>query len=369
MSLGAVMLDIAGKVLTSEDRDLLRHPSVGGVIIFARNYESPQQLADLTASIRALRTPPLLIAVDQEGGRVQRFRDGFHRLPAAGEYGLWYALNPQAALRAAHVIGWLMAAELQWVGVDYSFAPVLDIDRGMNRAIGDRAFSHDPKTSALLATAWMQGARLAGMVSVAKHFPGHGGVSADSHLELPCDERSWETLWQEDLVPFQYLIQQGVEAVMPAHIVFPVVDRLAAGFSARWLQDILRQRMGFQGVIISDALDMLGAAAMGDDVTRAKAALAAGCDQLLACNNRQAAIKIVEGLANLNLPVAQARLLRLYHRQNFNTATPASLLQPYSYHPYWEEAEQILVQMDTLRAERATVANTYDPTTRGGQVV
>ncbi len=372
MLLGSVMLDIVGTELSAEDRDLLRHPAVGGVILFARNYQAPEQLAALTASIRALRSPPLLIAVDQEGGRVQRFRDGFQRLPAAGDYGLLYQTAPQAALQAAHVMGWLMAAELQAVGVDYSFAPVLDIDRRMSRAIGDRAFSQNPQASALLAATWMQGARAAGMVSVGKHFPGHGGVSADSHLELPSDPRAWESLWQEDLLPFQRLIQQGVEAIMPAHVVFPAVDHLPAGFSARWLQGILRERLGFHGVIISDALDMAGAAVAGNDVERAQAALAAGCDQLLVCNNRAAARQVVEALADHVNPESQARLVRLYARQaGITPATPFAMSAlPYRQHPYYAQVEPVLAQLAAMHEQHAArVDGTYDPTTRGGQVV
>ena len=203
------MLDVAGTELTAEDRELLTHPVVGGVILFARNYHDPEQLAALTRSIRALKEPHLLIAVDQEGGRVQRFREGFKRLPPAGYYGSWHQHTPQTAKRAAQLLSWLMASELQAVGIDFSFAPVLDIDRGICRAIGDRAFSHDVQTVTELGLAWMQGVRLAGMASVGKHFPGHGGVSVDSHLDLPRDERSFETLLQEDLAPFQALVGSG----------------------------------------------------------------------------------------------------------------------------------------------------------------
>ena len=352
------MLDVASTELTAEDRELLMHPAVGGVILFARNYHDPQQLAALTSSIRALKEPHLLIAVDQEGGRVQRFRDGFKRLPPAGYYGRLHQHSPQTATRAAKLLSWLMASELQAVGIDFSFAPVLDIDRGICRAIGDRAFSHDVQTVTELGLAWMQGVRLAGMASVGKHFPGHGGVSVDSHLDLPRDERSFETLLQEDLAPFQALVCQGLEAIMPAHVVYPAVDEAPAGFSPRWLKEILRDRMGFAGVIISDALDMAAAATVGNDVERSKAALAAGCDLLLVCNNRAAAIQVVESLSDYSDPAAQSRLSRLFSR---HFTTHDQLQQ----NPYWTEANAVLGQFEA--AANADVA--YDPTTRGGTVV
>ncbi|MBJ6612129.1 MAG: beta-N-acetylhexosaminidase [Candidatus Thiothrix moscowensis] len=358
MTLGPVMLDVAGTELTAEDRELLRHPTVGGVILFARNYRDPQQLAALTADIRGLRAPHLLVAVDQEGGRVQRFRAGFQRLPPAGVFGQLYRQSPSVAQQAARLTGWLMAAELQAVGVDYSFAPVLDIDRGMCRAIGDRAFSQDTQAVTALAGAWMQGARLAGMASVGKHFPGHGGVEADSHLALPCDERSFDTLWREELVPFRHLVAQGLEAVMPAHVVYPAVDTQPAGFSERWLQGILRGQMGFQGVIISDALDMAAAEAAGGFVERSKAALAAGCDQLLVCNNRVAAIQVVEALADYRDAAAQARLARLYSR-HFSSRENCQA------NPLWQEAQAWLARLENV--DELVLA--YDPTTRGGMVL
>ncbi|WP_028487546.1 beta-N-acetylhexosaminidase [Thiothrix lacustris] len=360
MSLGPVMLDVAGTELSAEDRELLQHPAVGGVILFARNYQNPAQLAALTASIRALREPHLLVAVDQEGGRVQRFREGFKRLPPAGYYAALYQQSPVAARQVAQRMGWLMAAELQAVGVDFSFAPVLDIDRGLSRVIGDRAFGEHAQTVSDLTGAWMQGVRLAGMVSVGKHFPGHGGVTADSHEALPCDERSFETLWQEDMLPFGHLIAQGLEAVMPSHVVYPCVDDAPAGFSSAWLQTILRGKMGFQGAIFSDALDMAAAAAAGDFVGRAQAALAAGCDQLLMCNNRAAAVTVVDALADYRDPAAQARLARLYSRH----FTPLAQVQQ---HPYWAEAETLLEQFAAYSVSGVTLA--YDPTTRGGTVL
>ena len=340
MSLGPVTLDVAGTELSAADREVLQHPAVGGVILFSRNYQNPAQLGALTAAIRALREPHLLVAVDQEGGRVQRFREGFKRLPPAGYYAELYQQSPAAACEAAQVMGWLMASELQAAGVDFSFAPVLDIDRQLSRVIGDRAFGQQAQTVSELTGAWMQGVRLAGMVSVGKHFPGHGGVTADSHLALPCDERSFEALWQEDMAPFAHLSAQGLEAVMPSHVVYPCVDDVPAGFSAAWLQTILRGKLGFQGAIFSDALDMAAAAAAaGDFVGRAQAALAAGCDQLLVCNNRPAALTVLDALADYRDPAAQARLARLYSRH----FTPLVRLQQ---HPYWAKAERLLLQFD-----------------------
>lgn len=360
MALGPVMLDVAGTELSAEDRELLQHPAVGGVILFARNYQNAAQLAMLTAAIRAVREPHLLVAVDQEGGRVQRFRDGFQRLPPAGYYAALFKQSPAAAVHAAQRMGWLMATELQAVGVDFSFAPVLDIERGLSRVIGDRAFGQDTATVMALTAAWMQGVRLTGMVSVGKHFPGHGGVSADSHEALPCDERGWEILWTQDIAPFAHLIAQGLEAVMPSHVVYPCVDTVPAGFSARWLKGILRAQLGFRGAIFSDALDMAAAAVAGDFVGRAKAALAAGCDQLLVCNDRAAAVTVVEALAGYHDPAAQARLARLYSRHFM----PLECAQQ---QPYWAEAMAVLARVATDTVSGMTLA--YDPTTRGGTVL
>ena len=307
-TLGPIMVDLAGTVLTPADRELLAAPAVGGVILFARNYASPDQLADLTAAIHALRDPPLLIGVDQEGGRVQRFREGFTRLPPAGRLGLLYARDPAAARAAAEDLGWLMAAELRAAGVDFSFAPVLDLDRGLNAVVGDRAFgaAADPVTE--LGLAWTRGVRAAGLASVGKHFPGHGGVAADSHTDLPVDHREFAELLAADLIPFQRLIGAGLEAVMPAHVVYPRVAPEPAGFSPYWLAELLRGRLGFGGVIFSDDLNMAAAAAGGDPVERARAAAHAGCDMLLICNNRPAALAIVEAFGEPADAATQQRL-------------------------------------------------------------
>lgn len=316
MSLGPIMVDIAGQELTAEDRDLLLDPAVGGVILFTRNYVAPEQIADLTSAIHKLREPRLLIGVDQEGGRVQRFRECFTRLPPAGRFGALYARDPRRAVAACSAVAWLLAAELLAVGVDFSFAPVLDLDRGLCRAIGDRGFSSVPEQVAKLGVAWVAGVRQAGMSPVGKHFPGHGGVEADSHHELPRDERSPEEIWLEDLVPFERLISHGLEAAMPAHVLYPRVAPEPAGFSRFWLGDVLRERLGFSGVVFSDDLNMAAAGVVGGYADRARAASAAGCDMLLICNNRTAAVEIVDAFRGCADPAAQLRLLRMHGRSH-----------------------------------------------------
>ncbi|TVQ92128.1 MAG: beta-N-acetylhexosaminidase, partial [Chromatiaceae bacterium] len=311
MASGPVLIDIAGTNLSAEDRDLLRHPAVGGLVLFSRNFSDPAQLAALTAAVHALRQPPLLITVDQEGGRVQRFRNGFMRLPPAARFGDWFACDPAAAVAGARAVGWLMASELLAVGVDLSFAPVLDVECGRSAVIGDRAFATTPEAVATLATAWVDGMHAAGMAACGKHFPGHGAVRADSHLELPRDARPLATIEANDLLPFRRLIAHGIEALMPAHVVYAAVDERPAGFSPAWLRKLLRGRLGFDGAIFSDDLDMAAAAAGGDFAGRALAALQAGCDRLLICNNRPGAIAVVEAVADWQDPAATARAARL----------------------------------------------------------
>ncbi|MBL8251216.1 MAG: beta-N-acetylhexosaminidase [Candidatus Competibacter sp.] len=314
MALGPIMLGLEGLELTAEERALLRHPLVGGVILFGRNYQSPEQLTALTAAIHDLRQPRLLVAVDHEGGRVQRFREGFTRLPAVRCLGELYDRDRMRAKQLARVTGWLMAAELRAVGVDFSFAPVLDLDHGVSGIIGDRAFHRDPETVADLAHAYVSGMQKGGMEGVGKHFPGHGGIAADSHLELPVDPRPYEELADADLLAFERMIHYGLAALMPAHVLYPRVDDRPAGFSARWLKQILRRDLEFQGVIFSDDLDMAGAGAAGSPPERAHAALAAGCDMILACNDRAAAIAILDNLRHVMEPVSQLRLIRLHGR-------------------------------------------------------
>lgn len=294
-----VVADIAGLQLSAEDHEFLRQPELSGLIFFARNYQSPQQLHELTASIRKLR-PDLLLCVDQEGGRVQRFREGFTRLPPMLVLEQIHQRNPQQALALAQELGWLMAAEVRACGVHLSFAPVLDIERDVSQVIGDRAFGHDAATVTRLAGAFIAGMQQAGMAAVGKHFPGHGAVAADSHLALPVDERSMDEL-ETDLRPFAGLIATGqLAGIMPAHVVYPAVDpHYTAGFSAFWLQEILRRQLQFEGVIFSDDLSMAGAASAGDYTGRTQAAAAAGANALLVCNDRSAAQQVVDAVREL----------------------------------------------------------------------
>lgn len=308
------MMGLSGSGLSAEERGLLRQPQVGGVILFTRNYESPRQIAALTAEIHALRDPPLLIAVDQEGGRVQRFRSGFTLLPAVARLGALHDRAPAQARDCAETTGWLMAAELRSVGVDLSFAPVLDLGRGVSQVIGDRAFHSDAQVVAELAHSYVRGMRRAGMVATGKHFPGHGSVAQDSHLELPVDPRRYEDLVNEDLLAFERMIHYGVEALMTAHVVYRNIDAAPATFSHFWLQEVLRQRLGFQGVIFSDDLHMGGAEGVGDMAVRARAALDAGCDMLLVCRGTEPVARLVEALAQWNNPASQLRLARMHGR-------------------------------------------------------
>ncbi|MCL4798330.1 MAG: beta-N-acetylhexosaminidase [Burkholderiales bacterium] len=293
---GPVVLDVAGPTLEAVDRELLLHPAVGGVILFKRNYVSPEQLAALASEIHALRSPGLLIAVDHEGGRVQRFVDGFTRLPPMRSLGALLERDPELAGRLARAAGLVLAAELRDRGVDLSFAPVVDIDFGASGVIGDRAFHHTAQGVARLAAQLVAGMSASGMGAVAKHFPGHGFVRGDSHLEVPVDDRTLAEIDAADLVPYRVLIGLGLAGVMPAHVIYPKVDAQPAGFSAIWLREILRERLGFDGLVFSDDLSMEGARVAGDIVARGHAALTAGCDMVIVCNDRPAAVQLVDGL-------------------------------------------------------------------------
>lgn len=286
---GPLMIDVAGTALTDEERTRLCHPLVGGVILFARNYACPEQLTALCADIHALRTPRLLIAIDHEGGRVQRCREGFTRIPAMRTLGEVWDQDAASAVSEARAIGVTLAAELRACGVDLSFTPVLDLDYGSSGVIGDRAFHRDPQAVVALAGSLIAGLRDAGMACCGKHFPGHGFVKADSHLAIPVDERSWEEM-ADDLWPYREL---KLDAVMPAHVIYPQIDHRPAGFSPVWIGK-LREEFGHQGVIFSDDLSMEGASVAGGIVGRAQAAWDAGCDMMPVCNQPETVIELLE---------------------------------------------------------------------------
>jgi len=315
---GPVMLDVASLELTAAERERIAHPLVGGLILFARNYAAPDQLKALTGAIRALRDPPPLIAVDHEGGRVQRFRNGFAALPAMRTLGEQWDRNAAGAAAEAERIGSCIAVELGAHGIDFSFTPVLDLDHGHSPAIGDRALHRNPNAVAHLAAALYRGLSEGGMAAVGKHFPGHGFVGTDSHAEIPVDRRPITVLEKADLVPFGALVRLGIDGIMPAHVVFSAVDDRPAGFSSIWLQDVLRKRLGFAGLIFSDDLSMAGAQGAGDIVARAEAACAAGCDMVLACNDPAAA----DALLSRWRPDPQPDLARRCSRMARRAAAP-----------------------------------------------
>jgi beta-N-acetylhexosaminidase len=316
------MVDVAGLELTPDDIERLQHPQVGGVILFARNFAAPLQLIQLAHSIREARTPHLVIAADHEGGRVQRFKHGFTPIPPMRELGKLWNRDPAQALAAARGCGFVIGSELQAHGVDFSFAPVLDVDYGESSVIGDRALHDDPNVIAVLAEALQAGLSAAGMSSVGKHFPGHGYVRADSHHEVPVDERTLTEITQRDLIPFQRMVRSGMGGVMPAHVIYPKVDSKPAGFSSTWLQKILREKLGFDGLIFSDDLSMEGASTAGGVMARANAALNAGCDMVLLCNDPRAQDTMLEGLERR--PVAPT-LARRLERMRGKTITSAML--------------------------------------------
>ena len=293
--IGPLMVDVEGLSLTDEDRLLLSSPFVGGLILFSRNYSSPTQLADLIAEIRNCNAN-ILIAVDHEGGRVQRFREGFTRIPPMRMFGELYAADPMKAKELAKECGWLFASELRAYDIDFSFAPVLDLDYGVSSVIGDRAFSGDITVVSELASALVAGMAEAGMASTGKHFPGHGAIEADSHIALPVDNRPFSEIEARDIEPFKRLMQSGLNAVMPAHVIYNECDQHPAGFSSFWLKDILRTKLSFEGVIFSDDLTMEGASVAGGYASRVRSALAAGCDMALVCNNRSGALEALRYL-------------------------------------------------------------------------
>jgi beta-N-acetylhexosaminidase len=294
-NLGPLMLDVAGLSLSGEEKKILSSPIVGGLILFTRNYHNVEQLQALIAEIRSV-SPDIIIAVDHEGGRVQRFREGFTRIPPMAVLGKLYKEDRDAAIQLSLDCGWLMAAELIAYDIDISFAPILDRDYGVSSVIGDRAFSECVADIVVLTQAFIKGMSEAGMASTGKHFPGHGGVAADSHTHIPVDERSLEELRENDISVFSPVINSGLNAIMPAHIIYPKVDQFAAGFSKYWLQTILRNELKFDGVIFSDDLGMEGATVAGSFSERAEAALSAGCDMVLVCNNPEGAAQVLKYL-------------------------------------------------------------------------
>ena len=337
MTLGPLMIDVAGLALDAEERERLRHPQVGGVILFARNFADRAQLRELTAAIRSVRHPAPLIAVDQEGGRVQRFRGEFTALPALRWLGREYDRDPDAARHLAFTCAWVMARELLDVGVDLSFAPCVDLDWGVSMVIGDRALHRSPEAVASLALSYLQGLRSAGMSAVAKHFPGHGAVTADSHHELPVDRRTFFDL-QDDLVPYRRLVSHGLGGVMVAHVRYPDVDASIASLSPRWIRRVLRQDIGFAGAIFSDDLSMAGAAVAGIVTERVSQALAAGADMALVCNDPVAAASAIDALHGHVDPAAHARLVAL--RPDPTRRSTLAL----EADPHWQQATTRLAQ-------------------------
>lgn len=311
---GRLIIDFAGPRLDSSDIDFLQKPEVGGAILFARNFENRRQVKELVGEIRAIKSDAL-ICVDQEGGRVQRFKEGFAKLPPLQEIRRFVDVYPEQADSALSSLAWLMCAEVLSTGVDLSFAPVLDLDEDSSKVIGDRSISPNPDRAIELGRIYLDAMHAAGMATTGKHFPGHGSVIGDSHHEQPVDSRSFEEISVSDLRPFIELADK-LDALMPAHVVYPEIDSLPAGFSPRWIREILRTDFNYQGVLFSDDLSMLGAASVGDGVERAKAAIAAGCDLLLVCNDRQMAEQVQNWMAEQAVPGSDAAL-RMRARRNW----------------------------------------------------
>ena len=339
MPLGPVMMDLVATQISAAERELLQNPLIGGVILFTRNFESIEQITALISEIHAVRSPHLLVAIDHEGGRVQRFHEGFTRLPPANVFGKMYRDDPDKARQYAEQAGWLLAAELRAIGVDFSFAPVLDLAHGVSGVIGDRAYHAKPDIVATLAYASMHGMLRAGMHAVGKHFPGHGGVVEDSHLALPVDHRDLETLLKEDIVPFAKMIANDLSGIMPAHVIYDQVDDKPAGYSKIWLQDILRKRLKFQGVIFSDDLSMEAAGVAGGYGSRAQHALEAGCDMVLVCNHPEGVVEVVEQLRGYSNPTSQLRIVRMHGKRDISYA---ELHDSYD----WKQISVLIAELD-----------------------
>lgn len=313
MSLGPLMIGLRGTALAPDEREWLASPIIGGVILFARNFASREQLEELIADVHAVREPALVVTVDQEGGRVQRFTEPFTRLPAARHFGHLYDKDPSLAVATTREVAWLMAAELRAVGVDMSFVPVVDLDRGLSEVIGDRALHEDAEVVARLAAAVNDGLEQAGMCITAKHFPSHAGSHSDSHTHVAEDPRSYEEI-VDDLEPYKSLIERGLHSVMVGHVIFPALDPKPASFSSWWIESQLRGELGFSGAVISDDVSMVGAAIVGDLERRVACALEAGCDIVLACNLDDEIPALLDAFASYVDPAAQLRLMRLRGR-------------------------------------------------------
>ncbi len=339
MSIAPVMIDLEGPHLSAEEKEIINHPLVGGVIFFARNFESAGQIQALVESIHKNTSHTLLTCVDQEGGRVQRFKEGFTKLPPLRPMGENYDKFQEQGMGLAKAMGWLMASEVRAVGVDFSFSPVLDLDYGVSDIIGDRAFHHSPDAVSQLARAYIQGIDEAGMASVGKHFPGHGAVIADSHLELPQDSRATAEIMDKDVLPFAELIALDMlQGIMPAHVVYSDQDILPAGFSKIWLQQILRKRLGFNGAIFSDDLNMAAAGMAGSFPDRASLALEAGCDMVLVCNNRAGAIDVLDNFQWKSEAISTRRLERMKGK-------PGSTLNDLQASKKWQSASQAAAEL------------------------
>lgn len=309
--LGPLIVDLAGPALGADERELLLHPLVGAVILFARNCPDAPTVARLAEAIHGLRTPPLLVTIDQEGGRVQRLSNGVSRLPALALFGARWNDDPKGARRLARDAGWLMASELLALGVDVSFAPVLDL-AGRSRVIGDRAFHGDPEAVAELGLAFARGMEAAGMRPVAKHFPGHGGVAGDTHVERPVDRRVYADVAVSDLVPFERVISAGLPGLMMNHVVYPEIAPEPASLSRHWIHDVLRGELGFQGAVVSDDLSMHAVAGEFDVIARVAAALTAGCDLVPLCNDRRGVEAVLLAAEHFSLaPASGLRRARL----------------------------------------------------------
>lgn len=339
-TIGCLLIDLVGTALTPEERELLAHPLVGGVVIFGRNYETSEQIQALCQAIKATRKTPLLITVDQEGGRVQRFIKQFTRIPPMSVFGDLYTTDRALTCARARDCAWLLATELLAVNVDLTFAPVLDLNHQVSSVIGDRAFAHEPQAVSELTSAFVQGLHEAGMASVGKHFPGHGFIAPDSHVAKPVDLRSFDHIQQQDMQPFAALIQRGIDALMTSHILFPQVDTSVVTFSRKWLHTILREQLKFTGTIFTDDLGMEGANISTHYTDRVLAAREAGCDFTLLCNNRTAVIQVIDEVQHQQHQVAPSQWQPLLGK--FNPA-----IQLYKTNTRWQQTTDFLSTFTT----------------------